>query len=116
MSYKVLLNLGRRRLSLVAILFAFLVGGVSPTGLPAQIAPRELGTRNMELVGYNGEVAAKTPELLQLVGQGDYAYIGSIYGPAGLFQTFANVHLTGPSTRGECGVIPDQIVRGPPAA
>ena len=59
-----------RRLLLVPMLFACLVGGVPPTGLPAQIAPRELRTRNMELVGYNGEVAAKTPELLQLVVQG----------------------------------------------
>ena len=49
-----------RRLLLVPMLFACLVGGVPPTGLPAQIAPRELRTRNMELVGYNGEVAAKT--------------------------------------------------------
>ncbi len=73
------------RLLLMPILFACLVGGVRPTGLPAQIAPRELQTRNMELVGYNGEIAAKTPELIQLVVQGDYAYIGSVYGPAGLF-------------------------------
>ena len=73
------------RLLLMPILFACLVGRVPPTELLAQIAPRELQTRNMELVGYNGEIAAKTPELIQLVIKGDYAYIGSIYGPAGLF-------------------------------
>ena len=119
-----------RRLSLVPIIFACLVGGVSPTGLPAQIAPPDLRTRNMELVGYNGEVATKTPELLQLVVQGDYAYIGSVFGPAGLFildisdprnptliaefpQEDAETHDVKVNEEGTIAVLANQPVRPP---
>ncbi|MCH8246262.1 MAG: hypothetical protein IH951_07625 [Bacteroidetes bacterium] len=118
------------RLLLLPILFACLVGGVLPTGLLAQIAPRELRTSNMELVGYNGEIAAKTPELIQLVVQGDYAYIGSVYGPAGLFivdisdprnptliaefpQEDAETHDVKVNAEGTIAVLANQWVRPP---
>ncbi len=74
---------------LIAVLVLSLSGATLGDGLTSPLLSQDRSalfrTRNMELVGYNGEIATKTPELLQLVVQGDYAYIGSIFGPAGLF-------------------------------
>lgn len=74
-----------RRVPGLCLLAGCVLGSGLASPLLSQVRSSEFRTRKMELVGYNGEIATKTPELLQLVVQRDYAYIGSIFGPAGLF-------------------------------
>ena len=123
-----------KRLTILPVAVLTLAGFILSDGLTSplhsQVVSHDLRTRNMELVGYNGEVAAKTPELLQLVVQGDYAYIGSVYGPAGLFildisdpanptlisefpQEDAETHDVKVNEEGTIAVLANQPVRPP---
>ncbi len=123
-----------KRLTILPVAVLTLAGFILSDGLTSllhsQVVSHDLRTRNLELVGYNGEIAAKTPELIQLVVQGDYAYIGSVYGPAGLFilnisdprnptliaefpQEDAEAHDVKVNSEGTIAVLANQWVRPP---
>ncbi len=59
-----------KRLTILPVAVFTLAGFILRDGvtspLHSQVVSHDLRTRNMELVGYNGEIAAKTPDLIQL--------------------------------------------------